>query len=118
VIIQIILILGLLLCLLYAFIQRQKSRLLSRAMSIVALTGMYLVLFPEHTNTLAHLVGVGRGVDLLLYCWLVISIIVSMHLQIQILQLHGLITQLVREMAVQGARRSAAEAGTGTHFDT
>ena len=109
---------GLLLCLLYALMQRQKSRLLSKAIAIVALTGIYLVLFPEHTNALAHVVGVGRGADLVLYCWLVISLIVSMHLHLQILQLQGLITALAREMALQGARRSTDERSTGTHLDT
>jgi small membrane protein len=118
VIIQVLLIGGLLLCLLYAFMQRQKSRLLSKAISIVALTGIYLVLFPEHTNELAHFVGVGRGADLVLYCWLVISIIVSMNLQLQILQLQRLITELAREMVLQDTRRSTDEGGTGTHLGT
>jgi hypothetical protein len=117
-IIQGLLIGGLLLCFLYAFMQRQKSRLLSKAISIVALTGIYLVLFPEHTNALAHFVGVGRGADMVLYCWLVISLIVSMNLQLQILQLQGLITELAREIALQGAQRSANEGDTGTHLDT
>ena len=117
-IIQVLLICGLLLCLLYAFIHRQKSRLLSKAISVVALTGIYLVLFPEHTNRLAHFVGVGRGADLVLYCWLVISIIVSMNLQLQILQLQRLITELAREIALQGARRSADKGDTGARIDT
>lgn len=86
--------------------QRQQSRLLSKAISIVTLTGIYLVLFPEQTNALAHFVGVGRGADLVLYCWLVISLIVSMYLQLQILQLQRLITELARELALQGARQS------------
>ena len=110
-IIQAFLIGGLLLCLLHAIMQRQKSRLLSKAISIVTLTGIYLVLFPEHTNELAHFMGVGRGADLILYCWLVISIIVSMNLQLQILQLQRLITELAREMALQDARRSVDEGG-------
>jgi small membrane protein len=116
VIIQVLLICGLLLCLLCAFMQSQKSRLLSKAILIVALTGIYLVLFPEHTNELAHFVGVGRGADMVLYCWLVISIIVSMNLQLQILQLRGLITELAREIALQDARRSADEGGSGAHL--
>jgi hypothetical protein len=89
--------------------QRQKSRLLSKATSIVALTGIFLVLFPEYTNTVAHGMGVGRGADLILYCWLVISIIVSMNLQLQILHLQRLITELAREMTLQDARGSSDE---------
>ena len=117
-IIQVLLICGLLLCLLYAFMQSQKSRLLSKAILIVALTGIYLVLFPEHTNALAHFVGVGRGADMVLYCWLVISIIVSMNLQLQILQLQRFITELAREIALLGAQRSPDEGDTGARLDT
>jgi len=117
VIMQVLLIGGLLLCLLYALMQRQHSRLLSKAIAIITLTGIYLVLFPEQTNALAHFVGVGRGADLVLYCWLVISLIVSMYLQLQILQLQRLITELARELALQGARLSTDERSTGTHLD-
>src|ERR1044071_7693351 len=102
-IIQIILVLGLLLCVGYAVLQRQKSRLVSASIALVAVAGIYFVLLPEHTSKLAHLVGVGRGADLVLYCWLVISLIVSVNLQFRILWLHGLITDLAREMALQGA---------------
>jgi small membrane protein len=115
VIIQGLLIGGLLLCLLYALLQRQQARLLSQAIALVTLTGIYLVLFPEQTNALAHVVGVGRGADLVLYCWLVISLIISMHLQLQILQLQRLITELARELALQGARHSTDEGSTGAH---
>src|SRR5215475_3199047 len=111
---QVLLISSLLLCLLYALMQRQQSRLLSKAISIVTLTGIYLVLFPEQTNALAHFMGVGRGADLILYCWLVISLIVSMYLQLQSLQLQRLITELARELALQSARRSVDDSKTGS----
>ena len=117
-IIQGLLVGGLLLCLLYAWMQWQAARRLSQAISLVALTGIYLVCFPEHTTVVAHVVGVGRGADLVLYCWLVISLIVSLHLQLQILQLQGLITALTRAIALQGARRSAEAGDTTAPIDT
>ena len=100
-IIQVILTLGLVLCLTYAFLQRQKSRLVSLTISIISNAGIYFVLVPERTNDLAHLVGVGRGADLILYCWLVISLVVSVNLQFKILRLQGLITELARAIALQ-----------------
>ena len=102
-IIQIILTFGLLLFLVYALLQRQQSRFISGAMCVLALAGIYFVLVPESANRLAHLVGVGRGADLILYCWLVISLIVSVNLQFKILRLHGLVTELAREMALSAA---------------
>lgn len=104
-IIQTILITGLLLCLTYAFLQRQKSRLVSLAISIVAVAGIYFVLFPQSTNELARIAGVGRGADLILYCWLVISLIVSVNLQFKILKLQGWLTELAREITLQNPRK-------------
>lgn len=103
-IIKLILTFGLLLCLVYAFLQKQKSRLVSAGLSIVALAGIYFVLIPERTNQLAHLVGIGRGADLILYCWLVISLIVCVNLQFNILRLQRLITQLAREITLRAAQ--------------
>jgi hypothetical protein len=103
-IIQLLLIAGLLLCLVYALSHRQQSHSLSIASSIVALAGIYLVLFPERTNEIAHFVGVGRGADLILYCWLIISVIISVYLRLQILELHGFVTRLAREIALADVR--------------
>jgi small membrane protein len=103
-IIQALLIGGLLLCVFYALTHKQQSRFLSGAILLVAIIGMYLVLFPERTNEVAHFVGVGRGADLILYCWLIISMIISLNLRLQILGLQGLITDLAREMALKGVR--------------
>ena|ERR1022692_4139241 len=108
-IIQVILILGLLFCLIYAFLQRQKSRLVSMLITLVGLAGIYFVLIPERATELAHLVGIGRGADLVLYCWLVISLIISLNLQFKIFWLQGLITDLAREISLQAATRPANE---------
>ena len=103
-IIQVVLTVGLVVCLLYAFTQRQKSRLVSVSISLVALVGIYFVLNPESSNKLAHFVGVSRGADLILYCWLVISLAVSVSLQFKILGLQRLLTELAQEMTLQAAR--------------
>ena len=103
-IIQGILTFGLLLCLAYAFQQRQKSRYVSLAISGVAVAGICFVLAPGVPDRIAHLVGVGRGADLVMYCWLVISLIVSVNLQFKILGLQRLITELAREMTLRAPR--------------
>lgn len=104
-IIQVILILSLLLCLIYAFLQRGKSRLVSLAITLVAVAAITFVLAPELTSRIAHWVGVGRGADLIFYCWLVISFIVSVGLQFKILGLQRLITDLAREMALRAPKK-------------
>ena len=111
-IIQALLIVGLLLCLLYAFLQRAKSRVVSLAIAMVSAAGIYFVAFPAQTAWLAHIVGVGRGADLVLYCWIVISLAISINLQFKILSLQGMITVLARELALQSARGAAPNVTT------
>ena len=103
-IVQWILVLGLLLCLFYAFLQRGKARLVSLGISATSLAGIYFVLFPASTTALAHMLGVGRGADLVLYCWIIISLAVSVNLQFKILSLQHMVTELTRELALRSPR--------------
>lgn len=100
-IIQAILTFGLSICLIYAFLQRNKSRYVSLAIAGVAIIGICFVLAPGLTDRIAHMVGVGRGADLVLYCWLVISLIISINLQFKILDLQRHITVLAREITLR-----------------
>ena len=116
-IIQFLLIAGLVFCIVYAFLQRAKSRLTSAVIGIASLAGIYFVVFPEDTSRLAHLVGVGRGVDLVLYCWLLISLAVSMGLQFKILSLEEMITTLARVLALLQAARDGARVAESDRQD-
>lgn len=107
-IIQFLLVLGLLFALLYAFVQRRKSRMVSLAISATSVAGIYFVLFPSHTTALAQALGVGRGADLVMYCWIVISLVISMNLRFRIGELHGQITELARELAIRAPSGSPA----------
>lgn len=102
---QAILIVGLVFCMAYAFLQRPKSQLVRLGMSALVIPGIYFVLFPEHANELAHFVGIGRGADLLLYCWLLISLVVSINLQFKLLRLQGVVTDLAREIALLAVKK-------------
>ena len=122
-IIQWVLVLGLMLCLFYAFLQRGKSRLVSFAITATSIAGIYFVLFPAQTSELAKWMGVGRGADLVFYCWIVISLVVSVNLQFKILSLQEMATELTRELAlraprepqdVQDAHESKAEPASGS----
>jgi len=99
-IVQAILLIGLLLCISYAFLQRKKSSLVSRSMYAVSGLGIFFVLFPEVSTRIANDVGVGRGADLVVYCWIVISLLVSVNLQFKILNLQENVTQITRALAL------------------
>ncbi len=116
-IIQWVLVLGLLLCLLYAFVRRAQSRVISLATTATSLAGIYFVLSPDQANVLAARVGVGRGADLIIYCWIVISLVVSMSLQYRILALQAITTELARELALRTPCEPRADGLSGAARD-
>ena len=99
-IIQILLTLGLVVLIPYAYAQRATSRLIPVAMTTIGVVGLYFVWLPDHANDLAHLIGVGRGADLVLYCWILISLIVALNLHIVARSNLRLITELARHIAL------------------
>ena len=103
-IIQILLTLGLVVLIPYAYAQRAKSRLIPVAMTTIGVVGLYFVWLPDHANDLAHLIGVGRGADLVLYCWILISLIVALNLHIVARSNLRLITELARHIALSEPR--------------
>ncbi len=104
-IIKVFLIIGLFFCLFYAFLQRGKSGIVSWTISATSISGIFLVAFPDYSTTVAHHLGVGRGADLIMYCWIVISLAISVSLQFKILQLQEIATELARALAIQSAVR-------------
>lgn len=66
--------------------------------------GVAAVLYPEATNQLAQLVGVGRGADLLLYLTVVAFVFVSLNVYLKFRDLEHRIGRLVSSVAVLEAR--------------
>jgi len=79
VIIQIILIVAIVVAMGYLLTRRSaRTRALWTLLGIIfTIFAVVVVLFPDIANALAHLVGIGRGADLLLYC-LVIVVLVAL----------------------------------------
>jgi hypothetical protein len=75
----------------------------------VATAGLYFVWFPSHSTQLAELVGIGRGVDLILYIWVCISLIVLLNLHLKLRTQMELVTLLARQLAMSDARSPALE---------
>lgn len=107
--IKLILIFGLLACLVYAFLQRRKSRTVATGILLASGTGIWFVLVPEHTSVLAEALGVGRGADLILYFWIVMSVLILMNLQFKILSLQRDLTELAREVTLRSVHGMSVE---------
>jgi len=58
------------------------------------------VWFPDQTTAIAHFVGVGRGADLLFYCWLLASSIIMFNLHIKANEQLQMLTDLARAWAL------------------
>jgi len=67
-------------------------------------TGAFFILFPDRATSLAHMVGIGRGVDFLLYpivIWLVRESLLTRRRRLEDAER---ITQLTRALAIAEAR--------------
>src|SRR5207247_7373690 len=89
--------------LLYAWTEYRRSPAVAILTVLVATAGIYFVWVPEHSTQLAELVGIGRGVDLILYIWVCISLIVLLNLHLKLRTQMELITTLARKAAIADA---------------
>jgi hypothetical protein len=60
-----------------------------------------VIIFPDATSFLAHLLGIGRGADLIIYTSLLISFYLIFRLYLALIRLEQAITQVVRAIALQ-----------------
>lgn len=91
--------------LLYAFTVRRRAPVIMLGAAGTALAALWFVWVPGHATTLARWAGIGRGVDLILYLWVVISLIIMLSLHLKLRAQMELITQLARRIALNDAER-------------
>jgi len=73
--------------------------------SAVFVAGAFFIVFPDRATSLAHLVGIGRGVDFLLYplvIWLVRESLLARRLRFEDGER---VTELARAVALMSAKR-------------
>jgi len=99
--------------LVYAFSEYARSPAVAVLAGLVTTAGLYFVWVPEHSTQLAELVGIGRGVDLILYIWVCLSLIVVLNLHLKLRTQMELITALARKIALADApaARTAEDEG-------
>lgn len=93
----------------YALLQKKQFPLVGRLLPLVSGLGIYVAWFPEQTSTWARLVGVGRGVDLMLYVWIMASGLLFLVLHLKLVAQQRMLTDLVRAVALQQVRTPAPE---------
>jgi small membrane protein len=94
------------LVLVYAWSAHRTVPIIGLLAGGAALAGLYFVWLPEHATALAAFAGIGRGSDLIVYTWVVISLLIMLNLHIK-LRLHlDMITRLARAVAIDRAKES------------
>jgi small membrane protein len=93
--------------LLYAWTEYRRSPAVALVTLLIASAGLYFVWMPDHSTWLAEMVGIGRGVDLILYTWVCISLIVLLNLHLKLRTQMELITTLAQKVALADASRPA-----------
>jgi hypothetical protein len=81
-------------------LQRTTSRLVRTIILAVVGAGAFFVWVPEQTSAIAEAVGVGRGADLVLYLWVVITLALFLVMYLKMIQMGRRITQLTRALAL------------------
>ena len=105
---------GLLLAaLFYAWLEYARAPVVGLLTLLAAGPGMYFVWVPEQATRVATWVGIGRGVDLVIYVWIGISLIVLLNLHLKIRSQMELITVLARRIAIAEAERTPARDMSG-----
>jgi small membrane protein len=94
---------------LVTFAQLRQIPLVGATILCAALFGGYLVWMPDHATVIAHWIGIGRGTDLILYVWVLISSAILLVLYLNVRAQLAIITVLARAIALSEARASSAK---------
>ena len=115
--IKLVLTLGLLGALAYVFAQSNTLRLMRLSATVVIGLGLYFVWFPNDATAVAVHLGVGRGADLLMYCWVMVTMIVLLNLHLKLHAFQRILAKLARHVAKHEAtppQREPANHGAQT----
>jgi small membrane protein len=91
---------------LHSYKQRRMAPLDFLFWGLVWIGTASMIIFPDTTSLLAHLLGIGRGVDLIVYLSLLISFYLIFRLYVALARLEQAITALVRAIALEQLPKS------------
>jgi len=94
---------GLLVCLFYAISLGRSSVFLRLGFFLTVVGGFVAIWLPETTNIVADLVGIGRGADLIIYLWILLSFFLILKLHIAMRAQSETMTKLARHIALKEA---------------
>jgi len=88
----------------WAYAQWSRAPIVSLSVGLLTFSGVVLSLRPEISTDLAHAVGVGRGADLLFYCFILLTMTAIFDLHLRLRAQQDVITALARAIALSRPR--------------
>jgi len=105
VIIKYILALLLAILMIYAIGQIRRSRPISIGIILCCLVGLVFVFAPNLSTEIANFLGVGRGADLIIYLFAIITLAGVFNLHLRLRSSQEVTTELARALAIAAARK-------------
>ena len=104
-VIQVILIVSILLLIVYAYRKFRTSYLDAVFILAILIAGIVLVIAPELSNKIAHVLGIGRGADMVFYLSNVFFLFIILKLYAKVRKLEAMMTGKFREKAIEESSR-------------
>lgn len=89
----------------YGMREWRRSKIVGFSLILASLVGTLFVWVPQLADDMAHIAGVGRGADLVLYSYSAISFLMILNLGLKQRELHQSITELARQAAINSPRK-------------
>lgn len=87
------------------WVRFKKQPLIRGLVSMVLIVAIIFTVFPDSSTQLANYLGVGRGVDMVIYLSLVGLVVGGLLLYLRILKLERQIVELTRQQAIIQAQK-------------
>ena len=98
---------------LVVYLRYLRSSLRDRiVVALLLIAFMAAVAVPDLTQRAADVLGVGRGTDLTLYCFIMVATFVGLLLYAKVARLHRALTVVVRQLALLQAHEVTPRTGT------
>ena len=103
---------------LFVYLAYFRSKLSDRLIGLfLLLTAWFSILFPDYTTVVAHVLGVGRGVDLIFYLFGLFTVFALILLFTSVRTQSAQLTELIRHLAIRDAIVSPGAVGPRAEQD-
>ena len=108
---------GFWLLLVYALMGRRAVRLSADLLILLSGVAIAAIWMPETADAIAQLMGVERAADLIIYCWIVASMLVSFNLHMRCWRLTREMSEMARQLAIRSPIEPTSDRATARRDD-